>query len=73
MALVGVTIGIGSALGLTRLMANQLCGVSAHDPLTFAGVVMLLIIVGRRCVLHPRTSGDTRRPHDRSAIRIILP
>ena len=45
MALIGVTIGVGAALGLTRLMANQLFGVSAHDPLTFAGVAMLLIIV----------------------------
>jgi predicted permease len=45
MALIGVAIGIGAALGLTRLIANQLFGVSAHDPLTFAGVAMLLIIV----------------------------
>jgi predicted lysophospholipase L1 biosynthesis ABC-type transport system permease subunit len=45
MALIGVTIGVGAALGLTRLMANQLFGVSAHDPLTFAGVAMLLMIV----------------------------
>jgi predicted permease len=45
MALIGVAIGMGAALGLTRLMANQLFGVSAHDPLTFAGVALLLIIV----------------------------
>src|SRR5260370_39919365 len=45
MELVGVAIGTGAALGLTRLMANQLFGVSAHDPLTFAGVATLLIIV----------------------------
>ncbi len=45
MALIGVAMGIGVALGLTRLMANQLFGVSAHDPLTFAGVAILLIIV----------------------------
>ena len=45
MALIGVAIGIGAALGLTRLMVNQLFGVSAYDPLTFAGVAVLLIIV----------------------------
>jgi putative ABC transport system permease protein len=45
MALIGVAIGIGAALGLTRLMTNQLFGVSAHDPLTFAGVGILLMIV----------------------------
>jgi predicted permease len=45
MALVGVAIGIGASLGLTRLMASQLFGVSAYDPLTFAAVAMLLIVV----------------------------
>jgi len=45
MALIGVAVGIFAVLGLTRLMANQLFGISAHDPLTFAGVAMLLIIV----------------------------
>ena len=45
MALIGVAVGIVAALGLTRLIANQLFGVSAHDPLTFLGVALLLIIV----------------------------
>lgn len=45
MALLGVAIGIAAALGLTRLMANQLFGVSAHDPLTFVVVATLLFIV----------------------------
>jgi predicted permease len=45
MALLGVAIGIAAALGLTRLMASQIFMVSAHDPLTFAGVCSLLILV----------------------------
>jgi len=43
--LVGVAIGIGAALALTRLMTNLLFGVTAHDPMTFAAVAALLILV----------------------------
>jgi predicted permease len=45
LAVTGVVIGTGISLGLTRLMANLLFGVTAHDPLTFAGVAVLLILV----------------------------
>jgi len=33
------------ALGLTRLMTKMLLGISAHDPLTFVGVALLLTLV----------------------------
>jgi putative ABC transport system permease protein len=45
MTLFGVSIGLASALLLTRLMAKMLFGVSSHDPLTFLGVALLLIFV----------------------------
>ena len=45
MALIGVAIGVAAGLALTRLMSKMLFGVSAHDPLTFAGVAILLILV----------------------------
>jgi predicted permease len=45
MAAFGVGIGLVLGLGLTRLMSSLLFGVSAHDPLTFSAVALLLILV----------------------------
>jgi predicted permease len=44
-AAAGAAIGLVAALGLTRLMSRLLFGVGAADPLTFAGVVAVLIAV----------------------------
>ena len=45
LALVGVASGIIAAFALTGLMRSLLFGVTAHDPLTFASVAALLIVV----------------------------
>jgi predicted permease len=45
MALLGAAVGVAASLGLTRLMARQLFGVSAHDPFTYVSVALLLMLV----------------------------
>jgi putative ABC transport system permease protein len=41
--LIGVAIGIAGSLALTRAIESLLFGVTATDPLTFAGVTLLLV------------------------------
>jgi predicted permease len=45
MALIGAAVGVAASLVLTRLMAKQLFGVSAHDPLTYVSVAFVLMLV----------------------------
>ena len=45
MAMTGVVVGIVAAAGLTRLMSQLIYGVSAADPVTFAGVIIVLTAV----------------------------
>jgi putative ABC transport system permease protein len=43
--LIGLAIGLGGAIALTRLMESLLFGVTAKDPFTFAAVATLLAVV----------------------------
>jgi putative ABC transport system permease protein len=45
LAFVGAVLGIGAAMGLTRLMSHLLYGVSSKDPLTFAVIPLILMAV----------------------------
>jgi putative ABC transport system permease protein len=45
LALMGVALGVSAALALTQLMKGLLFGVAAADPLTYAGIALLLTAV----------------------------
>jgi len=55
LAVVGGAIGVVAALIAAQWVASLLFGVTAHDPLTFVGVVALLAIVaGAACYIPAR-------------------
>jgi len=48
---IGVVAGLALALALTRGLQSLLFGVTAHDPLVFAGNVLLVVVAGLACAL----------------------
>ena len=57
---IGGLIGLGAALGLTRLMRNLLFGIGPADALTYAGVALLLLLVALlACALPARRAAKT--------------
>ncbi|HSE25471.1 MAG TPA: ABC transporter permease [Pyrinomonadaceae bacterium] len=53
LTIVGIAIGLAGAWGLTRLMSNLLYGVRPTDPITFAVVGLLLLLVALFACLIP--------------------
>jgi putative ABC transport system permease protein len=53
MPAIGITIGLALSVGVTRIMAHLLFGVGAADPLTFAGVGLVLALVAAAACYFP--------------------
>ena len=53
LAVIGVAVAVPCAILLGRTLRSQLFGVSASDPLTLIGVVLLMIVVGVLAALIP--------------------
>ena len=53
LALAGVALGVAASFALTRMMETLLFNVSATDPLTFAGIPLLLALVALVACLIP--------------------
>jgi ABC-type antimicrobial peptide transport system permease subunit len=50
---IGVVIGLGAALGITRLISFLLFGLAAHDPLAITIAVAIMFLVGVAAALMP--------------------
>jgi predicted permease len=58
-ASIGVLVGLGAALGLSRVMANYVYGIRSTDPLTFASAALLLMLVAlAACYLPARRAAS---------------
>ena len=53
LAVLGIVIGTGVALGVTRGLSRFLFGVSPFDPLTFSTVALVLFLAGLAATLFP--------------------
>jgi predicted permease len=50
---IGLVIGIPASLVSTKLLASQLVGITARDPLTYTAVILALIVTGTIAALIP--------------------
>jgi putative ABC transport system permease protein len=58
----GMVFGLACALGLSRVMANALYGVSPSDPLTYSSVVGLIAVTSLIACGVPAWRASTTHP-----------
>ncbi len=62
LTLIGIGLGIGVAFAGTRLMSSLLFGVQPQDPLTFASVAVLLLMVATVACIAPALAASRVNP-----------
>jgi len=62
MVLVGLTIGLGTALAVSRMLKTLLFQVSVYDPLTYITIPLLLSLVALVAILIPARAGTRVDP-----------
>jgi ABC-type antimicrobial peptide transport system permease subunit len=62
LALIGAAVGLGLALGTTRLLRAMFVEVSARDPVTLASVTLLLVLVAMAASWLPARSASAVDP-----------
>jgi predicted permease len=60
----GGAVGLAAALALARVLKSLLFGVGPHDPLSFAGVALLLVAVSALATLLPARRAASIQPMD---------
>ena len=70
LALIGVGIGIAGAFAGTRLMSSFLFAVTTTDPVTYAAVSIVLVVVALVACYLPARSRDQGRSHGSTALRV---
>jgi ABC-type antimicrobial peptide transport system permease subunit len=58
----GVVVGLAAALALSRVLASLLFGVGPRDPVTFALVALLLLMIALLATLIPARSASRVDP-----------
>ena len=49
----GIAMGLGVTLAVTRVLASQLWGVSPRDPVTLAAVIVVIVVAGLAACYFP--------------------